>query len=143
MKLFKLSFYSLILFFAFSCSQAPKSDEAQVGEAQAIDGGAIVEASDYQLNTNESSVSWVGTKPIGKHNGAFKISEGVVKVKDGAIVGGTYLIDVASLKVLDMPAEDEMNAKLSGHLKSGDFFDVEKYPTAKFEITSVEPYKSE
>jgi polyisoprenoid-binding protein YceI len=31
---------------------------------------------------------------------------------------------------------------LEGHLKSPDFFDVAKYPTAKFEITKVEPYDS-
>jgi len=32
------------------------------------------------------------------------------------------------------------NAKLEGHLKSGDFFDVGKSPEASFEITSVKPF---
>ena len=39
---------------------------------------------------------------------------------------------------LDIPAEEEGNGKLVGHLKSADFFDVEKFPYASFEITSVE-----
>ena len=30
-----------------------------------------------------------------------------------------------------------MKAKLEGHLKSGDFFEVEEFPTASYEITKV------
>jgi polyisoprenoid-binding protein YceI len=33
--------------------------------------------------------------------------------------------------------------KLRPHLMSGDFFDAEKFNTAKFEITKVEPYKKD
>jgi polyisoprenoid-binding protein YceI len=32
--------------------------------------------------------------------------------------------------------------KLHPHLLSGDFFDADKFSTAKFEITKVEPYKA-
>ena len=37
--------------------------------------------------------------------------------------------------------EEESNKKLVGHLSSADFFDVEKYPTSKIEITKVEELK--
>ena len=44
---------------------------------------------------------------------------------------------MASIINLDIPADKEGNAKIVGHLKSPDFFDVEKYPNAKFEITGM------
>jgi len=128
----------LALGFLAACEQTPKSDEAQVGEAQEVT--ASTEAQSVALDTESSSVTWVGTKPTGKHNGTLKISEGNVLVKDNAVTGGSFVIDMASLVVLDIPAEDESNGKLAGHLKSGDFFEVEKFPTAKFEIVKVEPY---
>ncbi len=43
-----------------------------------------------------------------------------------------------SIKVLDIPADDEYNAKLLNHLKDADFFDVANHKTASFKITSVE-----
>jgi polyisoprenoid-binding protein YceI len=128
----------LALGFLAACEQAPKSDEAQVGEAQEVT--ASTEAQSVALDTESSSVTWVGTKPTGKHNGTLKISEGNILIKDNAVTGGSFVIDMASLVVLDIPAEDENNGKLAGHLKSGDFFEVEKFPTAKFEIVKVEPY---
>ena len=39
----------------------------------------------------------------------------------------------------DLKDDKENQAKLDGHLKSGDFFEVEKFPTASFEITKVTP----
>ena len=42
---------------------------------------------------------------------------------------------MASINVTDIPAEDEGNAKLAGHLKSPDFFDVEAFPASAFEVT--------
>lgn len=54
------------------------------------------------------------------------------------VESGTFLIDMASLEVSDIPAEDEMNAKLAGHLKNADFFDVETYPSSVFTVTGSE-----
>ena len=42
------------------------------------------------------------------------------------------------IDVLDLEGEDLQ--KLTGHLKSPDFFAVEEYPTAMFEITEVTPF---
>ena len=53
------------------------------------------------------------------------------------MVGGAFVFDMNSIVDLDMPADNKYNAKLIGHLKSEDFFDVAKYPTAKFKITAV------
>lgn len=40
-----------------------------------------------------------------------------------------------SIKATDQ--DSTMNAKLTGHLLNDDFFAVDKFPTAKFEITEV------
>ena len=43
-----------------------------------------------------------------------------------------------SIKNDDLDASSKWNAKLVNHLKSEDFFDVEKYPTVIFKITNIE-----
>ncbi|MEO1654936.1 MAG: YceI family protein, partial [Bacteroidota bacterium] len=141
MKLLKLSAFLLALL-AWSCASAPESDEAEVSEAEEVNEEATEGAADFAVDLDNSMVTWVGTKPTGRHNGSFNISEGSVKVENGEIVGGNYTIDIKTLAVLDIPAEDEGNGKLVGHLMSGDFFDAEKFPSAKFEITAVEPYEA-
>ena len=44
---------------------------------------------------------------------------------------------MSTIEVQDIPAEEEDNAKLKGHLQSPDFFNVEEYPMAKFEVTDI------
>ncbi|PKQ69766.1 YceI family protein [Raineya orbicola] len=135
-------FLSGAILFA-SCESAPKSDEAKTGEAQKVDSTKAAEAQTLKVDVANSVITWVGTKPTGKHNGTFALSEGSVSVKEGKIVGGKFVIDVKSLKVLDIPETEKENAKLTGHLKSPDFLDAEKFPTATFEVVSVEPYKAD
>lgn len=45
---------------------------------------------------------------------------------------------MGTITVLDIPADDEMNGKLKGHLESPDFFDVVNNPTSSFKIVSVD-----
>ncbi|MCS6820293.1 MAG: YceI family protein [Microscillaceae bacterium] len=130
----------VLAIWVMSCSQAPKSDEAKTGEAVKVDESKKADAPAYTVDLATSEVTWVGTKPTGKHNGTFKIKEGTINVKDGQVVGGAYVIDLNSLKVLDLK-DEKQNADLTGHLKSKDFFEVEKFPTAKFTIVSVSPFK--
>lgn len=49
-------------------------------------------------------------------------------------------MDMRSLAATDITGEEQI--KLTNHLKSIDFFDVKKYPTAKFVITKVLPSKN-
>ena len=58
-------------------------------------------------------------------------------MKDGAPESGNFTIDMTSLENTDLAEDAEKKAKLEGHLKSGDFFEVEKFPTATFEVTGV------
>jgi polyisoprenoid-binding protein YceI len=80
----------------------------------------------------ESKVGFVGSKVTGSHNGGFTNVTGSFTVSGGKIVGSPEI-------VIDMKSTWADNARLSGHLKSPDFFDVEKYPTSTFTATSVDP----
>lgn len=144
MKNFKFQSVLLAAAVAFaSCEKAPNSDEAKTGEAKTVDATKKADATDLKVDVANSVVTWVGTKPTGKHNGSFSISDGSISVKDAQIVGGKFTVDMKSLKVLDIPAADEGNGKLVGHLSSPDFFDAAKFPTAIFEVVSVAAYKTD
>ncbi len=93
------------------------------------------------VNTIDSRVDWIGKKPAGEHNGYVKLSEGTIHLVGKDIAGGSFVIDMNSIVNLDLKDEG-MNSRLVGHLKSADFFDVEKYPTASFLITKVSKLKS-
>jgi len=88
------------------------------------------------VNAAESKVNWIGKKPGGEHNGYVKIQSGELLVSKNEVTGGSFVIDLNSIVCLDL-SNAEYNGKLVGHLKSADFFDVAKYPTAKFTITKV------
>lgn len=135
----KLQFLLIGTLFAFSCTQNPKSDEAQVGEAQEVTAPAETAAT-LSVNKEASDVTWVGTKPTGRHDGKFPITGGTINVENSEIVGGTITMDLANLEITDAEISEEDRGKLSGHLKSNDFFNVESFPEAKFVITSVQPY---
>jgi len=92
---------------------------------------------EYQVNTAKSKISWIGSKPAGKHIGTVNILKGSVLIKNGELAGGNFTIDLNSIINLDLESEI-WNKKLVDHLKSEDFFYVEKYPFSTFTITSIE-----
>lgn len=105
------------------------------GFAVAAQAGVDPAKGDLKVNTTASKVEWIGRKVTGKHNGTINIKEGVLQIKDGILLGGSFVIDMTSIKVLDMTGE--YADKLTGHLKSDDFFAVEAYPTSKLVITQA------
>ncbi|RSK46816.1 YceI family protein [Hymenobacter rigui] len=96
----------------------------------------------YALQPQLSTLGWLGKKVTGQHNGNVQFKEGTVLVRGSQIVGGTFVVDMNSLKVEDIK-EAEYNAKLVGHLRSEDFFSIDKNPTSTFKITSVTPLKGD
>ncbi len=95
------------------------------------------EKASYEINTKESKVYWTGKKITGSsHTGYISISNGMLDVVGTSVVGGVVNIDVNSIVCTDLENE-EYNKKLVGHLKGEDFFEVGKFPNAKFELTSI------
>lgn len=87
------------------------------------------------VDTKASVVSWKGYKVTGSHYGKISIKNGNLAFNNGALTGGSFEIDMASINCEDLSGGTA--DKLVGHLKSDDFFGVEQYPTAKFVITQV------
>ncbi len=119
-----------------ACNNSSDANKATTTDTQAVQTATGVA---YPLDS-ATTLTWTGSKPTGKHTGTFKVTEGSLLVNDNNLTGGSFTIDVNSINNVDMAADAENKGKLEGHLKSPDFFDVAKYPTAKFEITSVEPF---
>jgi polyisoprenoid-binding protein YceI len=126
-----LKFLTILAIGAAVVSCKKKADEAVTTDAAEV-ATAEVAATKYMANATESVIEWTGYKPTGKHNGTIKIETGVFTVNDGTLETGSFIIDMNSL------SDSEANAKLEGHLKSADFFDVEKHASAAFEVTGFE-----
>jgi len=88
------------------------------------------------VNKVESKVQWIGKKMVGKHDGHVELAGGFIARKGGVITNGEILVNMQSISVDDIEAV-KWNTKLVNHLKNDDFFNSEKYPTAKFVFNSV------
>lgn len=130
-----LAFLLVTSAIAVSCGSGSEADA--VGQEQEV---AELVGGEFAIDAAASSITWNGTHVVGDddHSGTLNLSEGTLSVQDGKITGGNFTIDMTSIAVTDEMPEDK-KANLIGHLaQSGDFFNVTKYPTAKFEITKVE-----
>ena len=88
------------------------------------------------VNKTASSVAWLAKKVTGEHNGTVGISAGALNIDGNKLIGGNFTIDLKTIKALDI-TDPGYNQKFIGHITSGDFFEIEKFPTASFVITKV------
>jgi len=95
----------------------------------------------FNVTAQKSKVDFTGSKKSDYHTGYFPIKSGAVQVNGGKLVGGSFVIDIAGLKVTD----ERGGEKLQGHLSSADFFDIAKvgFGEASFTITSIEYTKAD
>jgi len=77
------------------------------------------------------SIGWTGYGVGKSHTGTIQVKSGKVEMKNENVLGGTITFDMTTLATGD-------SKKLESHLKSADFFEIEKYPEAQFVITKVE-----
>ena len=101
----------------------------------AISFASFTTISEKKVTVKESTITWKGYKVTGEHEGTIALKEGTLIFEDDKLTGGSFVIDMTSIGSTDL--EGGMKAKLDGHLKSDDFFGVEKFPTAMLKITKV------
>ena len=133
-KFFTISAFAFI---AASCNNTGEAVDAT--DAQEVSTPEETTAS-YVVSTEGDEVKWVGFKTFtdSKHHGTIQVSEGKFETNNGEIVGGSFVIDMNSINDMDLPEDGDYNqAKLEGHLKSADFFDVANHPTSTFTITGI------
>lgn len=110
----------------------------EMAEEMSEDSDMEMAAATYMVNVSDSSIRWEGSKPVGgAHFGAVAISEGSLMVEDGALTGGSIVIDMTSITNEDLSGG--MADRLVGHLKSEDFFGIDTFPTAVLNILSSTP----
>lgn len=138
-------FLGLAMVFSLASCKKDKGDAAATSSAGEVKTAAA--AAEYKVNPAASLVTWEGYKPTGTHNGTVKVTEGKVAMKGGKIEAGSFTIDMNSINVIDLTGDEK--AGLEGHLKGSDekgaddFFNVSKFPTAKFAITKVAEVKND
>jgi len=121
---------ALFAFTVISCENpADKTSDAAVKDK--VEKTTDAATGTKYVFTPESTVGFVGSKVTGSHNGGFKTFTGHFTVKDGKPVGNDHKV------VIDMASTFSDAEKLTGHLKSPDFFDVEKYPQSTFDVTEI------
>ncbi|MCW3161491.1 YceI family protein [Chryseobacterium oryctis] len=136
-KLFSLAIPALFATFVVISCKKEKPLTSESSEVTTTKDG-----SQFTLDTLNSKVEWKGYKIFKSestsHFGTIKFESGDVTIKDGKLESGKFVADMNSLTSVDLKDDAEQLGKLNGHLKSGDFFEVEKFPTASYEITKVE-----
>lgn len=90
----------------------------------------------FVVDAAATSIEWVGKKVTGKHNGYVSVNSGELVIDNLTVKSGTFDINMQTMTVEDIK-DPGSNGKLLGHLKSDDFFSVDKFPSAKFVLTSV------
>jgi polyisoprenoid-binding protein YceI len=112
----------------------PKADvTAPASTSATTESAPSAGAKSYAFGPNGSTIEFVGSKVTGSHKGGFKQFAGELQVAGGKVAdkGNKVVIDTTSLW--------SDNERLTGHLKSPDFFDVAKHPAAVFETISISP----
>ncbi len=93
----------------------------------------LSQAAEYSVDPAHSHVGFVVRHMLGKVPGEFKDFEGTFQFdeKKPSLSAADFTIKSASIST-DNPKRDT-------HLKSGDFFDAEKYPTLTFKSKKLVP----
>jgi Uncharacterized conserved protein len=129
-----LLFIGAGVFAMAACVSNPEGKKAETTDS--VEAAATSTAGNtLPVDTTASSVVWTGRKVSGQHHGTVKIKFGSLTVQGGELTGGNFVIDLNTITNDDL--EGENKAKLEGHLRSEDFFDVANHPEATFEITGV------
>tara|TARA_R110001583_G_scaffold74038_1_gene205323 strand:- start:5899 stop:6492 length:594 start_codon:yes stop_codon:yes gene_type:complete len=89
------------------------------------------EINTLDVDVPNSTITWKGYKPTGSHNGTIMLQSGSLEMDETKLVGGTFIVDMSSIK------DEDGSAKLEKHLKSADFFEVDPFATSVFKITEV------
>jgi polyisoprenoid-binding protein YceI len=109
---------------------ATNKSQAVTGEATQAPSAKPAGAQTYLITPENSKIEFVGSKVTGSHNGSFQKFSGEIH----------YTGDVTTSHVTITMETDSLTTDtpdLTKHLKTADFFDVAKFPQAKFESTSI------
>lgn len=93
-----------------------------------------------KLDKERSKVRWVGRNLTNRHDGEVALVDGDLELADGKFVGGEVTVDLRKMSCRDI-TDSKLAKALIGHLQNADFFEVEKYPLARFTVKRTESLK--
>lgn len=94
----------------------------------------------FKVLPDESEIVYVGKKVTGQHTGNVDIKSGNLTFQGDLLVGGEIIADMNTISNHDLTDKD-FHAKFIKHMKSADFFNVEKYPETKLTIKNSKKTK--
>lgn len=137
MKKLNVLTLTAVTLFLTACG-GKSSNETTTGEEQKV---AEKKGEVLAVNLETSKVDWKAFHKGGfaPRWGTLSLTSGEVSVEGEELTAGDFVIDMKSIKVdpASVTEKDKKYTELEAHLKSADFFDVEKNPTADFKITKV------
>ena len=92
----------------------------------------------YTVDLEKSRLEWIGRNLNNRHYGRIAIAGGELIVRNGVPANGRIVLNMSSITDLDLQ-DDSLCELLNRHLKSDDFFAVDRFPTAEFEMAGWEP----
>ncbi len=93
-----------------------------------------------KIDLKKSKIEWLGQKVGGEHFGTIQLKSGeIILSKEEKIIGGEFIVDMSTIECTDLIGRGKQS--LESHLKDEDFFDIQKYPTSKLQITSSDKKK--
>ena len=124
---------ALMLIAACGGDPATNKSRAVTGEAaQASPQTSAAGERKYLITSQNSKIEFTGSQVAGKHEGSFQKFNGEINYTGQPETSRVNVtIDTSSLNADD--------PQLTQHLKTPDFFDVAKYPTATFVSTGIRP----
>lgn len=127
-----ITIISMSLLFTACSDPAADQTRAVTGEAATVSPTQNVAGQKYQITPQNSKIEFVGSKVTGSHNGGFQQFTGEVDY-----AGDPERSQVKITIQTDSITTDD--GDLTKHLKTADFFDTEKFPTATFVSTEIKP----
>ncbi|SHF33919.1 Polyisoprenoid-binding protein YceI [Dysgonomonas macrotermitis] len=121
------------LLFVCSCKEKKQTEVVPVAEENGIS---------LKVDTAASIIYWKGFGPKTEHSGTLKLKEGIITVVGNNVKLGGFIIDMNTIKCTSI-TDAANNKKLVTHLNRGDFFNVARYPEARFTIYNSTEIKSD
>lgn len=114
------------------CSCANPADDkskAVTSEAAPVSPPAV-KGQDYFITPGTSKIEFIGSKVTGEHHGSFEKFSGSIGFNGQP---EKSRVDIS----IDMNSVTTDTSKVTAHLQTPDFFDVAKFPQAKFVSTEI------
>lgn len=137
----KKLFFLLVLTGTLLSACSNNGRKVEANDAQKVGTTQTDQSATYTIVNPASHVKWRASHLGGMQPrfGKIALKSANLSVNNGQLSNAKVVMDMGAFTVENFPEGSTDIAKLKGHLQSDDFFNIEKYPTATFELTKLEP----